>query len=85
MPEQTEVKGPENIPGNIPAESPETWFQRTGHCHGCGQPGAFCLCRKRCGCAAFHDVGSGLEPDAIYQFADEPAVIVDADQAELFG
>lgn len=50
------------------------WFTRTGHCHGCGQPGNFCLCRdsEPCGCRAYHPMGSGREPDALGQFVEAP-------------
>lgn len=59
-----------------------TWFERTYHCHGCGQPGAYCLCTdaRPCGCAHLHTMGSGIGADAAEVFA-EP---VSDDQQELF-
>lgn len=60
------------------------WFERTGHCGGCGQPGSYCLCtpRRPCACAALHEMGSGLQADAANTFAVVP---VSDDQGELFG
>ena len=59
---------------------PVEWFERTGHCGVCGQPGEFCVCRKPCGCAHLHPVGSGLEPDAVEAFIAE----VPGDHPEMF-
>lgn len=59
-----------------------TWFERTEHCHGCGQPGGFCLCsdRRPCGCAHLHAMGSGIDVDPAAAFA----VATDDQQGELF-
>lgn len=69
----------------MPDAKPPTdveWYERTNHCGRCGQPGAYCLCTARnpCGCQELHVVGSGLEADAVEQFA-EP---ISTDQTELF-
>lgn len=56
------------------------WYERTGHCGACGEPGVFCVCRTPCGCAHLHECGSGLLADA----ADVFAVHVGDDQAGLF-
>lgn len=60
------------------------WFERTGHCGQCGQPGDYCLCgtakRDRCGCHELHPVGSGLAADAVDQFSASTV-----EQGELFG
>jgi hypothetical protein len=47
-----------------------TWFERTDHCHGCGQPGAYCLCTEArpCGCAHLHVMGSGVSADPAVVF-----------------
>lgn len=69
---------PENIPRNIPArETAQAWFRRTGHCHGCGNPGAYCTCTRNqpCGCSELHEMGSARLPDALDQFT--PPVSVD--------
>lgn len=60
------------------------WFQRTGHCGGCGQPAQFCLCTDRtpCGCRTLHTMGSGIAADPLDVFA---APEVPVDQQELFG
>lgn len=58
------------------------WYNRTGHCGACGQPGSYCKCRTPCGCRDLHDVGSGLLPDALEQFMP---TIVSSEQEELFG
>lgn len=52
------------------------WFERTGHCGQCGQPGSFCLCipRSQCGCRALHEMSSGVAADAVDVFADNPVV-----------
>lgn len=57
------------------------WFQRTGHCGGCGQPGDFCLCTDRspCGCRELHPMGSGRAADPAAVFA-----VADADQDSLW-
>jgi hypothetical protein len=59
-----------------------TWFERTDHCHGCGQPGGFCLCSdaRPCGCQHLHAMGSGIGVDAAEVFA----VPADDNQQELF-
>jgi hypothetical protein len=59
-----------------------TWFERTDHCGGCGQPGAYCLCTYRhpCGCAHLHQMGSGVDVDPAAAFA----VATDDQQGELF-
>lgn len=58
------------------------WFDRTGHCGGCGQPGNFCQCNPRlpCGCRDLHPMGSGIDADPLATFA-EP---VPDNQPELF-
>jgi hypothetical protein len=58
------------------------WFERTGHCGGCGQPGAYCLCTdaRPCGCRHLHAMGSGRDADPIELFA----VPIDDNQGELF-
>lgn len=58
------------------------WFERTGHCGGCGQPGAYCLCTEKtpCGCRALHEMGSGRDADPAEVFAAP----VDDNQGELF-
>lgn len=56
------------------------FYERTGHCGACGQPGGYCLCIERCGCSDLHPVGSGLDPDAISRFAD-----TGIDRPGLFG
>lgn len=50
------------------------WFNRTGHCGKCGQPGNYCRCTwsARCGCRTLHVMGSGLDADAIERFAEPP-------------
>lgn len=60
------------------------WFERTGHCGGCGQPAEFCLCNRNapCGCRDLHTMGSGIAADPLEVFA---APEVSADQQELFG
>lgn len=62
-----------------------TWFEATYHCGRCGQPGGYCLCTEArpCGCSHLHDMGSGLRPDALDQFAD--AAPVEVEQEGLFG
>lgn len=57
------------------------WYEQTGHCGRCGQPGVFCLCRQPCGCHSLHECGSGLVADPAEVFAAAP---VSDDQAELF-
>lgn len=58
------------------------WFRRTGHCHGCDQPGTYCQCVEAapCGCRGLHPMGSGLAADAVETFADPVG-----EQAPLFG
>lgn len=68
-----------------PAESPADWYRRSGHCFSCGQPGNYCLCRKPCGCADLHEVGSGLTVEAADLFGELSPTLVDADQGDLFG
>lgn len=58
------------------------WYQRTGHCHACGQPGAYCLCTSECPCHELHPVGAGRAPDALDAFAE---VVISDDQGSLFG
>lgn len=50
------------------------WFADTGHCGLCGQPGRWCQCTPRnpCGCAALHEMGSGIGADPLETFADIP-------------
>jgi hypothetical protein len=50
------------------------WFKRTGHCGQCGNPGNYCTCppTKPCQCHELHEMGSGLTPDALEQFATVP-------------
>lgn len=55
------------------------WYQRTGHCHGCGNPGNYCTCR-RCLCHELHEVGSGLREGALDAFAE---TVVSDEQEEL--
>jgi hypothetical protein len=79
--------GAENIPKNIPATWAGTdseWFERTGHCGRCGNPGEYCTCTKGnpCGCADLHDMGSARLPAALEAFMP---VIVTIDQPDLFG
>lgn len=64
------------------SETPAEWFTRTQHCHGCGQPGNFCLCttRRPCGCRDLHQMGSGIDANAPDVFA---ASVPDG-QEELF-
>lgn len=45
------------------------WYERTGHCAECGQPGEFCLCTKPCRCAGLHETGSGVGRDPTLVFA----------------
>lgn len=47
------------------------WFERTGHCGRCGNPGNYCTCTDRdpCGCKHLHEVGTARRPDAINAFA----------------
>lgn len=61
-----------------------TWFERTEHCHGCGQPGGFCLCTvaRPCLCRDLHPMGSGQRPGI--DAADVFAVPADDNQQELF-
>lgn len=63
------------------------FFQLTGHCEGCGQPRTYCLCppSRPCKCRLLHEMGSGLKPGALDQFADIPPAVVGDDQGELFG
>jgi hypothetical protein len=46
------------------------WYQRTGHCGQCGEPGVFCVCRTPCGCHELHECGSGLLRDPAEVFAE---------------
>lgn len=59
-----------------------TWFERTDHCHGCGQPGAYCLCTdaRPCGCQHLHTMGAGIGTDPAEVFAAP----IDDDQASLW-
>lgn len=65
------------------------WYEQTGHCGLCGDPGVFCTCPRttKCGCRDRHEVGSGLMPDAINGFAEEPILVGydQPDQDDLFG
>lgn len=63
-----------------------TWYEATYHCGRCGQPGGYCLCTDAapCGCAHLHAMGSGLRPDALDTFAEQPAVPVSDEQVELW-
>jgi hypothetical protein len=66
-----------------PAEQREqahAWYRRTEHCHGCGCPGEFCLCRTPCVCAELHEVGSGIGRDAADVYSENVV-----EQDELFG
>jgi hypothetical protein len=65
------------------AADAQAWFRRTGHCHGCGQPGVYCLCPPSlpCGCRDLHDMGSGITADPADVFAEPVADTQD----ELFG
>lgn len=60
-----------------------TWFERTDHCHGCGQPGAYCFCTEArpCGCGHLHTMGAGIgtDPTQLYD-----ATRVTDDQLQLF-
>lgn len=69
------------LPSNDRTED-AAFFERTGHCGQCGQPGGYCLCTPRaaCGCAHMHEMGSGLDPAALEQFVAAASV----DQGELF-
>jgi hypothetical protein len=61
------------------------WYERTGHCGGCGQPAvAYCVCTPRlpCGCHERHPMGAGLADDALDAFAE---VTVPDGQGDLFG
>lgn len=62
------------------------WFERTGHCGQCGQPGTYCTCtdRRPCGCRDLHVMGSGLGADALDQFTLHADDDDDDDQQELF-
>lgn len=55
--------------------SQREWFERTGHCGGCGQPGEFCLCApaRSCACRDLHPMGSGIKAAAVEVFADAAA------------
>lgn len=48
------------------------WFERTGHCGNCGNPGEFCTCHAKdpCACRHMHRMGSAREPGALEAFAD---------------
>jgi hypothetical protein len=63
-----------------------TWFQRTSHCGGCGQPAVVCLCTERrlCGCRDLHPIGGGIGVDLADMFAEPVPVPTTDDQAELF-
>lgn len=71
---------PEPLGGN--AVDQRAWFERTGHCGGCGQPGSFCQCTPRnpCGCRELHPMGSGIDVDP----AEVYAVAVTVEQEGLF-
>ena len=58
------------------------WFQRTGHCGGCGQPAAYCLCTETrpCGCRHLHTMGAGRDVDPAELFATP----IDDAQASLW-
>jgi hypothetical protein len=73
---ESEARAPEHI----------AWFQRTGHCGQCGEPGNFCKCIDAypCGCRLMHEMGSGVGVDAADVFADAAPVAVGDDQGELF-
>jgi len=75
-----------NYPAHIDeaAGKQRQWFLRTGHCGACGNPGSYCTCTVACGCDDLHEVGSGLRPDALDQFAEVASVPVSDEQAELF-
>lgn len=47
------------------------WFERTGHCGGCGLPGGYCECTpdQPCGCRHLHPLGSAADADALDRFA----------------
>lgn len=47
------------------------WFERTGHCGRCGQPGDYCTCTAAspCGCGHLHPVDSARDADALDRFA----------------
>lgn len=59
------------------------WFNRTGHCGRCGNPGVYCTCSESspCGCRGLHDMGSARLPDALEQFMPD---IIHVDQENLF-
>lgn len=58
------------------------WFERTGHCGSCGQPGTFCQCTSQepCGCRDLHVMGSGINVDPVAAFG-----VADDGQGALFG
>lgn len=63
------------------------WFERTGHCGGCGNPGNYCTCTTAnpCGCRALHPMSSANREDALAQFSDAPPSIISDEQEALFG
>ena len=73
-------------------EPADAFYRRTGHCGVCGNPGTYCTCRKPCGCAALHEVGSAYRPGALAAFIETidaidfppPPMVVGDDQPELF-
>jgi hypothetical protein len=62
------------------------WFERTGSCGGCGQPGTWCQCAERrpCRCRDLHVMGSGIGVDPLDVFAAGGPVPVSDEQGELF-
>lgn len=61
---------------------PIEWFNRTGHCAQCGQPGDYCTCRSQCPCADLHPAGSARDEDALARFTER--VEIDDQQPDLF-
>jgi hypothetical protein len=53
---------------------PIEWFERTGHCGRCGDPGGYCTCRGQCPCAHLHPPGSARDEDALDRFTQPVAI-----------